>query len=331
MPFDEHLTWALRCLQLCFVVALLTAAVVFTMKFSIGKQSLANSSTIGKTVLTTTWTPPDSTSIPMSEEGDLIRYGKELIAHTAVYLGPNGKVMKATNGMNCQNCHLNAGRKIFGNNYSAVSATYPKFRPRSGTIETVEKRINDCVERSLNGQPLIENSREMKAMKAYILWVGSGMEKNKIPKGAGLIEVTMLDRAADPEKGEQVFTRLCASCHGPRGEGVRAENQTEWKYPPLHGENSYNTGAGLYRLSRFAGYIKANMPNGATWETPILSDEEAWDVAAFINSLPRPSKIFPNDWPDISKKPVDHPFGPYADNFSEKQHKYGPFKEMVSK
>lgn len=27
----------------------------------------------------------------------------------------------------------------------------------------------------------------------------------------------------------------------------------------------------------------------------------------------------------ISKKPIDHPFGPYADSFSEQQHKLGPF------
>ena len=67
------------------------------------------------------------------------------------------------------------------------------------------------------------------------------------------------------------------------------------------------------------------MPNGTTYENPVLTDEEAWDVAAYINSLPRPERRFADDWPDISKKPYDHPFGPYADTFSEAQHKYGPF------
>jgi thiosulfate dehydrogenase len=38
----------------------------------------------------------------------------------------------------------------------------------------------------------------------------------------------------------------------------------------------------------------------------------------------------PKDWPDISKKPIDHPFGPYADGFSEKQHKLGPFKLIAA-
>lgn len=72
------------------------------------------------------------------------------------------------------------------------------------------------------------------------------------------------------------------------------------------------------------------MPFGeAGYYNPQLTNEEAWDVAAFVNSLPRPSKTFKEDWPDISKKPFDHPFGPYADTFSQQQHKYGPFKPII--
>jgi thiosulfate dehydrogenase len=101
-----------------------------------------------------------------------------------------------------------------------------------------------------------------------------------------------------------------------------------YQYPPLWGDHSYNDAAGLYRLSNFAKYVKYNMPLGADHRHPQLSDEEAWDLAAYVNSQPRPHKSTPSDWPDVSKKPIDHPFGPYADAFSEQQHKYGPFKEM---
>ena len=274
------------------------------------------------------WVAPDSLSIPSSAEGDLIRYGRELVAHTAVYLGPGGSVQKTTNGMNCQNCHLKAGKKIFGNNYSAVSPTYPKFRVRSGSIETIEKRVNDCIERSLNGQPLDTESRELKAFVAYISWVGKDVAKNVRPKGAGLVDLPLLDRPASIEKGKVVFEKHCALCHANDGKGVKNENGVEWKYPPLWGESSYNTAAGLFRLSRFAGYVKANMPNGATFDNPILTDEEAWDVAAYVNSMPRPHKTFTTDWPDIATKPFDHPFGPYADTFSEQQHKLGPFTSI---
>jgi thiosulfate dehydrogenase len=88
----------------------------------------------------------------------------------------------------------------------------------------------------------------------------------------------------------------------------------------------------MYRLSRVAGFIKSNMPNlKASHAHPVLTDEEAWDIAAYVSSMPRPEKLFKADWPDISKKPLDHPFGPFADNFSVSQHKYGPFKPIVEK
>jgi thiosulfate dehydrogenase len=276
------------------------------------------------------WQPPDSTKIPDTPEGDLIRYGRELIAHTAVYLGPKGSVKQISNGMNCQNCHLKGGKKPFGNNYAAVASSYPKFRTRSGTAESVEKRVNDCIERSLNGRALERDGREMKAIVAYILWVGKDIPKNEKPLGAGIWDLPLLPRAADPDKGKLVYKLHCEKCHGPNGEGKLADNGLEWMYPPLCGNSSYNVGAGLYRLSRFAGFVKSNMPNGATFEKPELSDEEAWDVAAFINSMPRPSKDLAQDWPDISTKPFDHPFGPYADSFTEQQHKYGPF-EIIRK
>ena len=69
--------------------------------------------------------------------------------------------------------------------------------------------------------------------------------------------------------------------------------------------------------------------NQASHNIPALTDEECWDVAAFVNSQPRPKKDLTGDWPNIAKKPIDHPFGPYADGFSEEQHKYGPFKPII--
>jgi thiosulfate dehydrogenase len=261
------------------------------------------------------------------EERALVIYGEELIANTSKYMGPNGSVAKITNGMNCQNCHLSAGKKNWGNNYGAVAANYPKFRDRSGSIETVYKRVSDCMERSLNGSTLDSNTREMKAMIAYIKWVGYAVPKDSTPKGSGIKPPEYLDRAASPEKGLVVYTAKCQSCHGANGEGLMAADAKSYTYPPLWGEHSYNNGAGLFRLSRLAGYVRDNMPlNQASHESPALSDAESWDVAAFVNSRPRPSKDLSKDWPNISKKPIDHPFGPYADGFTEEQHKFGPFK-----
>lgn len=277
------------------------------------------------------WQAPDVTQIPNDENGKLIAYGRELIAHTSQYLGPNGSVKAISNGMNCQNCHLDAGTKPFGNNYSAVASTYPKFRARSGAEESIEKRVNDCFERSLNGKPLEDNSHEMEAIVSYIQWLGKDVEKGKSPKGSGLVELAFLDRPASAENGKLVYDQQCTVCHGKNGEGMALADGSGYQFPPLWGKQSYNSGAGLYRLSRFAGYVKANMPLGATYDAPQLSDEQAWDVAAYVNSLPRPGKDLSKDWPDISKKPIDHPFGPYADGFDETQHKLGPFKPIQEK
>jgi thiosulfate dehydrogenase len=165
----------------------------------------------------------------------------------------------------------------------------------------------------------------MRAIIAWFEWLGKNVEKGVVPKGSGITTLPFLSRAADPSKGRLVYEKHCSLCHGQEGEGAKHPDSVEWKYPPLAGEHSYNTGAGLFRLSRFAGYVKNNMPHGTDWQDPVLTDEEAWDVAAYINSLPRPVKHFPGDWPDISAKPFDHPFGPYADSLSERRHKYGPF------
>ncbi|MGH2553974.1 MAG: c-type cytochrome [Chitinophagaceae bacterium] len=271
------------------------------------------------------WQPPDINLVPQTAEGEMIRYGRDLIVHTSTYFGPKGNIAPITNGMNCQNCHIWAGVKPFGNSFASVASTYPKFRDRSGILESVEFRINDCMERSLNGTSIDSASKEMKAMVAYLNWVGQFVKKGVKPTGSGNPDIPYLNRAADPINGKSIYVDKCQRCHGHDGEGLFYEDSTTYRYPPLWGQQSYNVSAGLYRLSRLAGFIKYNMPFDLAQSTPQLTDEEAWDVAAFICSQPRPEKKFTQDWPVLEKKPLDYPFGPYADRFSEHQHKYGPF------
>ena len=278
-----------------------------------------------------TWIAPSlyTESEPMGEERKLLIYGQELIENTAYYLGPKGKVAHFTNGMNCQNCHLDAGTRPWGNNYGAVYTTYPKFRDRSGAVESIYKRVADCMERSLNGKAIDSNSYEFKAIYSYIKWLGKDLKKGSKPYGSGIEKLPLLDRPADPVLGAVVYNTQCKSCHGAEGAGLKNEQSNGYTYPPLWGADSYNSGAGLFRISNFAGYVKNNMPfNIASHGKEVLTNEEAWDVAAFVNSQPRPSKDLSKDWPDISKKPFDHPFGPYTDGFTEQQHKFGPFKQI---
>jgi thiosulfate dehydrogenase len=274
------------------------------------------------------WQAPSDAQIPYGKEGEELHYGRELVAHTAEYFGPNGSIKHLTNGLNCQNCHLDAGTKPWGNNYGSVASTYPKMRGRSGQVEGVYKRIADCFERSLNGVAPDSNSREMKAMKAYIVWLGKDVTKGEKAKGSGIYNLAFLDRPLNPENGKKVYEAKCQSCHQADGQGLPNADKTAYMYPPLWGDLSYNQGAGLFRMSRFAGYVKANMPLGASYSNPMLTDEESWDVAAFVNTQRRPAKDLSKDWPDISKKNFDHPFGPYSDPFSEEQHKFGPYKPI---
>jgi thiosulfate dehydrogenase len=268
---------------------------------------------------------------PAGRERALVIYGEELITNTSRYFGPHGKIQKTANGMNCQNCHLSAGTRPWGNSFFLVYSRYPVFRPRSGSVENVYKRVSDCFERSLNGHAIDSNSKEFMAMRSYINWVGKDVKKDQKPTGASIEKLPFLDRAADPAKGKIMFQSKCSSCHGANGAGVLSISGDVYTYPPLWGPDSYNDGAGLFRISTFASFIKYNMPYGQTsHESPLLSDEEAWDLAAFVNSQPRPHKDQSADWHKLDSKPVDFPFGPYADNFSEQQHKYGPFKPIAA-
>lgn len=278
----------------------------------------------------TVWRGWNKYQIPtLSDSGKLIMYGHELIANTSYYLGPKGTVLHLTNGMNCQNCHLDGGTVPFGNNYGKVFSTYPQFRARNNGLQSIYDRVNDCFERSLNGQKMDSSTREMQAIYAYMKWLGEDVPKGVSHGGTSLMKLKYLDRAADPIRGKQIFLANCASCHGADGQGQLNATATGYNYPPLWGPHSYNDGAGLYRISSFASFVKNNMPFGADYHSPKLKDEEAWDIAAFVNSQPRPHKDQSADWKNIAKKPIDFPFGPYPDSFSEQQHKFGPFKPIA--
>lgn len=275
------------------------------------------------------WIAPKTEEITDEKLKTEVEYGKELIVHTAKYLGLKGSVMSVSNGTNCQNCHLEAGTKVFGNNFSSVASMYPQFRARSGKVESIEQRVNDCFERSVNGKKIDTTGREMQAIKAYITFLGKNVAKGQHAKGSGLKDLAYLDRPASVEKGKMVYEKKCQSCHQANGEGQLQAEGIEYLYPPLWGKNSYNDAAGIFRISNFAKFVKYNMPLGASHTSPLLTDEEAWDVAAFVNSQPRPHKDASKDWKDIKHKPIDYSFAPFADTFSTQQHKYGSFKEMI--
>ena len=269
------------------------------------------------------WKAPDESTIPAGKSGEMIRYGKELLVHTSKYFGPQGIIVHITNGMNCQNCHLTGGTKLFGNDYASFIASYPKMSGRSGKVEPASERIAECFERSLAGKVPDTSKKEVQSILAYMKWIGKGVKKGQKLFGNATEKLAFMNHAADPAKGREVFMMKCQTCHGSNGEGLIAADKKGYTNPPVWGKYSYNDGAGMYRLTNLAGFVKNNMPFGATYQNPQLTDEEAWNVASFINTQRRPHRDQHNDWKDLKNKPMDFPFGPYADTFSEKQHKFG--------
>jgi thiosulfate dehydrogenase len=169
----------------------------------------------------------------------------------------------------------------------------------------------------------------MEALVAYIKFLSTGVPTGVVLPGMGAGSMPELDRAADPQRGKPIYTSTCSGCHEPDGKGIRRSLPTVdlgYLMPPLWGSDSFNDGAGMGRLINAANFIHFNMPHGTDYLNPQLTSEDAWDVAAYMLSQPRPHKGgLEKDFPDLLQKPADAPYGPYADGFSVEQHKLGPF------
>ena len=259
-------------------------------------------------------------------------YGRRLLRDTALYIGPNhddpGMRYSGTN-MACASCHLEIGTKHGTLSLLPSAPKYPRDSGRDGGVRDLRDRINGCMQRSMNGQPLPRDSVEMMAMERYILGLNDQYEamgdtRRLSDEQPGFVEP---DRAASVEAGAVVYENRCQVCHGADGLGLlaTAEPARGYLFPPLWGPDSFNNGAGMNRVLTAARFIKARMPLGQA----DLSDGEAFDVAAYINSHPRPEKSnLEVDYPDRTRKPIDSPYPPYADDFPHEQHKYGPFRPI---
>lgn len=251
--------------------------------------------------------------------------GYNIITHTSKYLGPNSNNPKAGNDLNCTNCHLKSGTQKFAAPFIGIYSRFPQYRGRENEVGDLKDRINGCMERSMNGEKLELKSDEMMAMVSYMHWLSQESTQGDKLEGKGFKKFNFPNRKVDLKNGKEVYEQKCASCHQLNGAGKK--DDTGWYvYPPLAGANTYNDGAGMHRVLTAAAFIKNNMPLGATYNRPILSDEEAFDVAGYINTLNRPSKKDKEkDFPDLKRKPMSTPYGPWLDEFSAEQHKLGPF------
>lgn len=283
-------------------------------------------------------TAPSVEALPDDEYGKLARYGYELSTRTFAYIGPevkNKKLRYAGNNLACTSCHQENATKPFAMPWIGVSANFPQYRGRENVVSTVEERVNGCMERSMNGKPLPLNSQEMKAFVTYIHFLSRGIPVGSQVEGSGIKIIPAPNRRADPVAGAVVYKNQCVACHGENGagqrNGVKGDAQG-YTFPPVWGPDSFNNGAGMNRLLTAMRFISSNMPLGANHKATVLSEDEAFDVAAYVISKPRPLKAnLEADFPARWNKPIDAAFPPYVDGAPADQHKYGPFQLLADK
>lgn len=238
------------------------------------------------------WNKPDEKDIPEGPLGDSIRRGKDLLDHTSERLPAYTPTT-----MSCSNCHIDSGREPLAAPLVGSYARFPKYMPRTGAIVTIQERVNYCFTRSLAGSRLPMDSEEMVDIVNYIAWlsrdipVGTHVENEDIP--------TLARLEADKARGEKIYSEKCVACHQASGEGVPGA------FPALWGPKSYSIGASMAREERAASFIKHFMPQNARGS---LTEQEAYDLSAFINSHPRPdSPAKELDWPE-GGAPYDVPY-----------------------
>jgi thiosulfate dehydrogenase len=239
------------------------------------------------------WQPPSLDSIHDDSLGASIRRGLMLLRHTRDSLPAY-----ATSNLNCTSCHLDDGLRLEAAPLTGAAARFPKYMERTGAVIPLADRVNYCFTRSLAGNRLPVESREMQDILAYITYISKGVPVGaKIAGTRGILDAPDT-LPGDPARGEQLFAQKCTACHGADGQG-------QANFPALWGPRSYSIGASMARLERAASFIHHNMPLG---QGGTLTWQEAFDLSAFINSHPRPdSPEKEKDWP-LGGAPADVPY-----------------------
>lgn len=269
------------------------------------------------TTMETAWDIPlnpltDSLAVD-AHLAEQIRFGFEIFTDT-----PRKAPRLSGNELSCSNCHLNAGQREKALPLLGVAGMFPEYNRRAGRLISLEDRIVECFNRSMNTTgvkkkgkrswngsegELTTHTNEVLAVSAYIGWLSRGStlwmnlpwrNQNFIP-AEELIPIEKLD----PRLGKQQYLEKCSNCHGEDGEGVEIGDK---KAGPLWGPRSWNDGAGAARTYTLAGIIRHMMPYV---DPGGLTNEEALHISAYINSKPRPA--YPRKHEDYrtEKVPVD--------------------------
>lgn len=224
------------------------------------------------------FTPPPADAIPDDEFGKMVRKGQDIFLHT-----PQNAKGFVGNDMNCVSCHMDAGRRRNASPLWAAYVLYPAYRSKNRHVNTLAERLQGCFRYSMNGAMPPADSDIIVALESYMYWMAKGAPTGIKLEGQGFKRLP--EPAQEPEyvRGQKVFEKNCVLCHGADGQGQRVAGRMV--FPALWGDDSFNWGAGMHSIPTAAAFIKANMPLG---RGGTLTDQEAWDVAYFMNAHERP-------------------------------------------
>ena len=227
----------------------------------------------------TAFRPPTEDDIPAGEFGDVIRRGRAIFTDT-----PRAAPAFVGNSLRCSSCHLDAGRMADSSPLWAAFVSYPAYRSKTKSVTTFQQRLQGCFEYSMNGRAPALGAPELVALESYSYWLASGAPLDPKIAGRGYPVLAQAPESPDFARGQKVYTERCALCHGADGAGQRTPEGYA-VFPALWGSDSFNWGAGMGRITNAAAFVKANMPLGLPGT---LSDQQAWDVALYMNSHERP-------------------------------------------
>jgi thiosulfate dehydrogenase len=252
---------------------------------------------------TSAFSPPPVSAIDDSPFGRQVALGRAIFndprAHAGAYVG---------NGLACSNCHLDEGRLAHSAPLWAAWVAYPQYRAKNGHVNTFAERLQGCFEFSENGKAPPLGDPVLVALESYAFFLARGAPTGTHMAGAGYPKLAGPASPPDPGRGARVFETHCAMCHGANGQGQSVRGQNV--FPAVWGPGSYNWGAGMAQINTAAGFIKANMPLARGGS---LTDQQAWDVAAYIDSQPRPQDPrFTGDVAQTRRRFHDDPYSFYG-------------------
>ena len=105
------------------------------------------------------FTPPPDSAIPDDPFGAMVRRGRDIFTNTQKYAK-----QYVGNGLNCQNCHLDAGRRANSGPLWAAYVRYPRYLSKNDAVNTYAGRPQGCVEYSMNGKPPHADTEIIKAL-----------------------------------------------------------------------------------------------------------------------------------------------------------------------